>query len=358
MKFPSFITVAALLLALPFGASAQKTKSAAERAAEKAAEDAADAVPPEDFALERRAVAEPSVVVTICVASGNVTVRGWDRGEVRARSDNAGSLRLLTPNVQPAPRVEVLVSEERDQELNQGDCGSTTGLEVTVPRGATVSLRVREGHAEVSGVTEARVEALSGDVDVRDVSKAVEVNCMSGDVTLEDSGGRTRVRTVSGAVEVRNVRALSPGDELEATSTSGDVIIEGVTHSRVSGATVSGNVLYTGSLAGGGSYDFKTISGDVTVELPPASSFNLRARVIADGEIITDFPVRMAGAAAGAPPAPPAAPEPGNSRRPPHSPPHPPGSGQTRLDGTVGSGGGGAVLTLSSFNGTLHLKKH
>ena len=338
--------------------------------------------PGAEFTLEKRTDAEARAVVSLCVNEGDVIVRGWDRNEVRARAEGEGTLRLLTPNVRPAPRVEVLVSEERDAELNAGHCGSNETVELTVPRGATVEVESRSGHVEVSDVAESRVKVLSGDVDVRRVSRSVEVNCLSGDVSVSDSTGPVRVVSVSGDVEARNLRTASAGDEFEVKSTSGDVTIEGVRHGNVTGSAVSGTLLYTGPLARGGSYDFRTISGDVTMELPANASFNLHAKVVISGEIVTDFPVRTGGtpapspapmpvpapvpARAGqpAPPAPPATPAPGVVV----VQPAPPGQARrepkvkvykqhesARLDGTVGSGD--AVVNLSSFSGSLHLKK-
>jgi hypothetical protein len=184
-------------------------------------------------------------------------------------------------------------------------------------------------------------------------------------------------------VEVRNVRSLSAADDFEAKSTSGDLTLEGVTHRRVNGNVISGSVLYTGALARGGSYDFRTISGEITLELPPDSSFSLHAKVVASGDIDTDFPVKMVmGIPDGSPPAPPGAPRPPAHGAPPAGPgtpvpnPHPapvvvvvpePGKPgkvrvkvsreptQARLDGTVGTGD--AVVNLSSFSGSLHLRK-
>ena len=331
-----------------------------------------------EFALERRAEAEPRAVVSICLNEGDVIVRGWDRNEVRARAEGDGTLRLLTPNVRPAPRVEVLVSDDGDEHPGAGHCGSNETVELTVPRGATVEVESRSGHVEVTDVAEARVKVLSGDVDVRRVSRAVEVSCLSGDVSVSDSAGPVRVESVSGDVEARNVRTTSSGDNFEAKSTSGDVTIEGVGHGHVSGAAVSGQILYTGALARGGSYDFRTISGDVTLELPPDASFNLRAKVVVSGEIITDFPVRTGGTTppgSPAPPAPPAGGAVGAPAPPPPPgsavggmPPPPPGQGRkpprvrvhrehesARLDGTVGSGD--AVVNISSFSGSLHLRR-
>jgi hypothetical protein len=335
----------------------------------------------EEFPLERRAAADPRAVVKLCIETGDVVVRGWERAEVRARITEEGALRLVTPNVTPAPRVEVVVSNDREADPGPGYCGSNETVELMVPRGATVDVHSRNGHVEIADVSEARVDALSGDVDVRRVSRSVEISCLSGDVSVSDSSGTVRVTTTSGDVEARNVRNLSAGDYFEAKSTSGDLTLEGVTHRQVSGNVISGSVLYTGALARGGSYDFSTISGEVTLELPANSSFSLHAKVVASGDIDTDFPVKMAaGIPEAAPSAPPVTPRPPAPGAPPAGPaPSPapvvvvvpePGTGrpgkikvrmprgeptQAHLDGTVGTGD--AVVNLSSFSGSLHLRK-
>jgi hypothetical protein len=380
MKF-FLTTIAALTLALaPAPRAAARGQAEREKRIEKHAEEQREGSP-----IERSAAAEKSVVVSVCVASGDVLVHGWDRAEVRARASEAGGLRLLTPppNQQPAPRVDVLVSDERDAEPSSGECGSAGTLELSVPRGASVNIKAQSGDVEVADVAGVRVNALSGDVDVRRVSKSVEVSSLSGDVSLSDSSGPARVTAVSGSIEARNVRASAAGDDFEAKSTSGDVTLEGVTHAQVRGVTVSGSVTYTGALARGGDYDFTTISGDVTLELPASSSFSLHAKVVMGGDIVTDFPVKTSAASpaspATPPPAspaspttpPPASPATGAPPNPPfgaaRTPPPPPdwrkpGKNKppkelmgTRLDGTVGTGD--AVVNLSSFSGSIYLRK-
>src|ERR1044072_3562915 len=360
MKFSLLTILFALALAFAPRAAAQTRQSPAK-----------DEPAAGELALERRAEAEPRAVVSLCVNSGDVIVRGWDRAEVRARAEGEGTLRLLTPNVRPARVVEVLVSEEKDVELDSGDCGSNQTIEVTVPRGATVESETRSGHVEVADVAEARVKVLSGDVDVRRVSRSVEVSCLSGDVWVSASTGPVRAISLSGDVEARNVRTVSAGDYFEAKSQSGDVTIEGIGHGHVTGSAISGQILYTGALARGGSYDFRTISGDVTMELPANASFNLHAKVVVSGEIVTDFPVKTiavtssgAGTSVAMPPSPPMTPPPGAEVMPPM----PPVQGKkppkvkihkehesARLDGTVGTGD--AVVNLTSFSGSLHLRR-
>lgn len=303
----------------------------------------------EDHAFESRVGAAPNVVVSVCLSSGDIIVRGWDRSEVRARAQSPGFVRLRAIGDQPVERVEVLAAPHKDALHTMGECGMMESLELNVPRGATVDVRARSGNVEVSDVAEARVESLSGDVDVRGIARAVEITSMSGDVTLTDASGRARLRTVSGTVEAINARKLGEGDVLEATSTSGDVLLDGVSYSQIRGSAISGSVRMNGPLARGGSYEFKTISGDVTLTLPADSSFKLNASVVTSGEIVTDFPVKTTttdpqGVVVGGPPSQ------TNGKRVRSGMPL-----QTRLVGTVG--GGDADLRITSFNGTLHLRK-
>lgn len=341
----------------------QRERQEAERERRSAADE-------QHAPIERTSAADAQVVVTLCISQGDVIVHGWDKSEVRARAEGAGNVRLLTPNVQPAPRVEVLVADDEEVEPDSGDCGNVDQVELMVPRGATVNVRTHNGHVDVSDVSDARVEALSGDVDVRRVARAVLVSCLSGDVSVSDVSGPVRAVTVSGSVDARNARSLAAGDGFEAKSTSGDVTIENVSHSQVIGAAVSGNLLYSGSLARGGAYDFKTISGDVTMEIPANSSFVLHAKVVVSGDIDTDFPVKTAavGSSGGqqTPPRTPQPPQPDPNPWP--TPPQvvrvkpgkikikpPKEPEQVRLDGTVGSGD--ATVNMSSFSGSLHLRK-
>jgi hypothetical protein len=329
--------------------------------------------------IERRVAAAEDVALSLCLNSGDVIVRGWDRDEVQARASEARSLRLQPIGGQPARRVEVFVATGNEGSQEFGDCGTADSIEISVPRGASVSLTVRNGHTEVSDVADVRVDSFSGDVGVSRVSRSVEISSLSGDVSVANATGRVRLRAVSGGVEAVSLRRADDNDALDVSSTSGDVILRGVNYARVRGSSISGNVDMMGPLSRGGSYELKTISGDVTMRLPADSSFKLNASVVTNGEIVTDFPVKtMAGAMPApspivevAPPLPPGAtsipqggmppphagapPAPGPRRRPNPPQVHVGEPGQTRLVGTVGAGD--ADVRLTSFNGTLHIKK-
>jgi hypothetical protein len=295
---------------------------------------------------ERTAAAAKDVLVELALESGDVVVRGWDRDEVRARSDEAPRIELRRyespePGAAkdmtaagidaPARRVEVFVLHSKDDPVRPGQSSGSGNVELNVPRGATVSLKVQSGDIEVSGVAEARVESASGDIDLTLISKGVDIDAFSGDISVADSRGSIRLRSLSGSVEATNLRPNDAKDEFTVKSMSGDILLQNVTHAKIEGETTSGSVRFDGALAKGGGYKLQTTSGDLTMSLPAAASFRVNARIILSGEIITDFDVKTA--------APAARPGPLN-----------------RLDGVVGKGD--ADINLSAFSGTVHLRKN
>lgn len=297
------------------------------------------ATPPrgEEPQIERKLAVESDVVVALCLASGDVVVRGWDRREVRARSDDAEQLELKAVGQpaagapQPVKKIEVFASQVERSVLPSGKCSGISNVELDVPRGAMVTIRTGNGDLDVSHVAEANLANNVGDIEARGVARAIEATSISGGVFVKDLTGRVRLRSVGGDVEVVNARAAA-GDQLVVNSTSGSIRLERINHSRVEASTISGDVRMRGALVRGGSYSFKTYSGDVTLELPTDASFKVSARVVADGDIFTDFPVKVSG-----------------------TPPSPHEETSGRLVGSVGTGD--ASLNLSSFHGTLRLRK-
>src|SRR6266496_1263628 len=68
--------------------------------------------------VERKVPADPNVTVSICIASGTVNVRGWDKNEVLARSDGAVQIQLKRKDSSgeagQASRLEVLIGDKEN----------------------------------------------------------------------------------------------------------------------------------------------------------------------------------------------------------------------------------------------------
>lgn len=247
---------------------------------------------------EQTLAATPNVSVSLCVTSGDLTVRGTDTREVTARSHNAKQILLRrtdsTESSTPARRLQVLVADYADSSVSTtDDCQAFSDVELEVPRGAIVELRTRDGNVRVTDVTEARVETMSGDITLERVTRAVDVNSVSGNISLKDASGRVKLNSAGGSVSVADARPVDADDEFEAKSLSGDVNLERVGHAVVGARTISGSVSMNGPLAHGGRYGFKTMSGDVTLVLPPDSSFQVNAKTSQGGEIVSDFPLKL-----------------------------------------------------------------
>ncbi len=305
---------------------------------------------------EQTVAADPAVTIMLCVESGGITVRGWERKEVHARNRSGGQIELRRADAAnesaPATRVEVLLSESPEIHPRPGECGRSGDIELDVPRGSTVQLKGRSGDIDVTGVASVRADTLSGSIELRDITHYVEVTTANGDIALTHAQGRARLRAISGLIDVRDAGPAEAGDDLWAKTTSGDITLTQVRHTHVEAATSSGSVNLVGALAHGGFYDLKTSNGDVIATLPVDSSFFVNAKVYYGGDIVTDFPIRLMPG-----------PNNNNGHGAPAKPPHSQPQGNVVLTGGNLTGvygqkeKGDATLNLASFSGSVRLRK-
>ena len=100
--------------------------------------------------------------------------------------------------------------------------------------------------------------------DVGDVNFKIQVPSRSS-VDLE---------TRSGQISVSNIQ----GDLVRAhVWTSGDITLSGVNAARVFASNTTGNIFFDGEFASGGTYEFKSGQGTITLRLPVNCGFRLVA---------------------------------------------------------------------------------
>ena len=278
----------------------------------------------------------PDAVVSLCVERGDVLVRGTDGREVRASAAGAARIDLRRPTgmlaAGPPKSVEVVASDDR----GVTGCSFSGSVAVDVPRGATVVVKTVLARVTVSDVAVARVETVSGEVSLQGIARSAEASSANGDLSLRNSAGRVRLQSISASIEAAEVKPVEAADQFLAKTTSGDITLAQIGHARVEATTTSGYVDLTGTPARGGVYVLKAYSGGIKVTMPAGASFRVDARV-AHGEIVTDFPVKLAQDA-----------QPGGVLNAPHS--------TVRVNGVAGDNPQ-ATFTLSSFSGVLQLRK-
>jgi len=136
---------------------------------------------------------------------------------------------------------------------------------------------VRDNEASVDFV--ARVPAgvafsgsmVSGDVEVTGLTGSVEASSVSGDVALHQVHGDARAHSVSG-----------------------DATLDRVDGQEVDGNTVSGRIEFTGPIHQDGRYEFRSVSGDLTLRVEGSLDARVSLSTVS-GEITSDFPITIGG---------------------------------------------------------------
>jgi len=82
------------------------------------------------------------------------------------------------------------------------------------------------------------------------------------------------LETKSGQITVSNLR----GESLRAhVSLEGDIELSGISALKVFAQNTTGNIFFDGELMRGGTYQFQSNKGDITIRIPANSAFNLTA---------------------------------------------------------------------------------
>ena len=225
--------------------------------------------------------------LAIHLASAEIRLVGIDGDRVVVRTPSG---RPLTDRISIEPADDGLTIRERDGHgISFGRGRRVAQLAIDVPRGAEVSVAMASGWLDALDLTgEQRYRATSSETRLRGVAGDIELSTVSGDATIE-LGGATQlsIKSVSGDVRVSGGRL----DALRVATTSGDVRVEsplvGSAGNRIE--TLSGDAEI---VAGAGiRVEARTISGDLTSDLPHRSEGRMgrRTLVVGDGSIALEF---------------------------------------------------------------------
>ena len=223
--------------------------------------------------------------VDLSLISGRIRVTGWDRQDVKvSASIDRGTLRFDANS----SRVTLSVDESDDRRYGHHNVGDAR-YEVSVPRGSRLILEAVSGDITASG-SQGEIEAtsVSGDVDVRGGVGEVSVEAVSGSVHAAEVNGNLRAESVSGDARVETVTG-----NVEATSVSGNIRLVEVKSKDVRSETVSGNIIYTGSIDPGGKYSFDAHSGTIRLTIPPGAGAHFSVETFSGDISAPDFPVTI-----------------------------------------------------------------
>jgi len=241
--------------------------------------------------VERTMAANARVLVSVCVVSGDLTVRGWDRNEVRVRATDGAKIDLVrNDQMKSQAATELRVTGKGGRRTApDSDCIQSADIELDVPRAAGIKLETSSGDIRVTDVARVDGGSQSGSMTVSKLLGELSLNTISGEISVRDSGGSFKLHTVSGRVDAHNLVPTGLGGSFAASTVSGEVILDHVQIPTVKVNTVSGDMNFTGPLSGAARYNLQSISGRIRLSFPGVASFRLSASLGKAVKFSSDF---------------------------------------------------------------------
>ncbi len=234
---------------------------------------------------EKSVEVERKSTVSLCVTSGDVRVNGWDRAEVRALVDG-GSLEFRVAERDPKsdkPTWIFVVGNApvragvRTTGVRNDECLSGESVELDIPRDAAVTLKGSPSDTRVESVLKAKIENISGNIVVRNVTNGVFATTYEGGIMVERSRGPMTLTSASGGIVAFDVGQGETGDAFKARSNGGAVTLQSLEFRQVEASSITGSVVYRGNLLAGGQYSFGSQNARVLLAIPPGSICRVNA---------------------------------------------------------------------------------
>ncbi len=223
---------------------------------------------------------DPGSRLVIESLRGELTVRTWDRDEMRVVGDHSS-------------RTSIDIVRSRSATRLRADAWAgpaNVDYEITIPASMGVDIRGTFISTDIDGVEgDVSVFSTQGSISVRGGSGFVTLETVNGSVDLEGATGRVDLRSTNG-----RVRVIDVAGDITATSVSGSVTLEGIESSDVRAETTSGSVSYDGTIVNDGRYTLSTHSGSVVLAMPDDVNATFGVSMFS-GNLDTDFPVTVTG---------------------------------------------------------------
>ena len=178
--------------------------------------------------MSKRFPAPKNVRIELKNISGTIVVESWNKDEIRL------SATIESKNAQVVPRQidESLVIDVMNDNRGKGDVGDIN-FKLQVPVNSSIDLETRRGNISVANIRSGLVRA--------------------------------------------------------HVSSEGDIELTNITASHVIAQNVTGNIFFDGEFSSGGTYEFKSNKGDITIRIPGNSAFRLVAASPARRIALNDF---------------------------------------------------------------------
>ncbi|MDX1660456.1 MAG: DUF4097 family beta strand repeat-containing protein [Gemmatimonadota bacterium] len=245
--------------------------------------------------------------------NGTVEIDTWEQNRVRIRARRSGAAPIRIDKKGVALVVQSPRQMKRDVKID---------YTVTVPASMDLTVHGMRSPVTIRG-TRGRVEVhtINGEIDLQGGRERVEVHTVNGPVSISGARGRVEVQGVNQSVRLRDFS----GEAVSVNAVNGTVTFEDVDARTVQAVTVNGQIRFQGVIRENGSYEMNAHNGGIEIVIPEETSARIHVSTF-KGTLRAGFPVTI---------------EEGPQGR--------------RFDLTLGSGE--ARIDLTSFNGTIELRR-
>ncbi len=233
--------------------------------------------------IEHETPAARTGIVRVRCPAGSVEVSAWDRPTVRlAGTAGDGVTEVALRSDGQEVHVEVTLADRAGE--RHSDAARQAHLRLQVPADSELTVATVVASIAVRGITRSvDAESVDGDVTITGEPSQARAKSVSGDLKLELRSLRAVADTVSGAVTVEGEI-----EDLMANTVDSELRLEGPVLRRTRLGSVSGTILFRGSIAAAGHLEVEAHNAVAELRLPAdvEAAFDLETF---SGEIESSF---------------------------------------------------------------------
>jgi DUF4097 and DUF4098 domain-containing protein YvlB len=211
--------------------------------------------------------------------SGSVTVRVWDREQVRVQVEHSDR-----------DSIDVQATESLVSVRSRGRNGVPRSLDytITVPAWMPVSVSGTATDVDVDGTAaDVTIETVRGDVKVRGGAGFVRLQSVQGGISVERTNGRVEAHTFNDSIHLVDISG-----DVTAETINGGITLERIDASSVDASTVNGEISFDGQIKDRGLYRLSSHNGPIDVALADGVNATVTVRTF-NGEVTSTLPVKI-----------------------------------------------------------------
>lgn len=286
----------------------------------------------EETPAEKSMAVGQNVVVNLCVSEGKVRINGWDRSEIRAYVGGGSQIGFQIQQKDKSTGKPVLMKilgfdPSKYTDADAEECLAGDEIEIDVPRGASVNIKGAESQTSIESVRKVSVDNVGGDIFLSDIKQGIHAKTYRGGITVGQSGGQIHLDSANGNIVAYEISPNEIGDFFKAKTINGMITLQQIEHILTEISTNSGHIRFNSEFLSGGQYVFSTINGSILLTIPETSSCRITASY--GGLFGSEIPLKNQKLSSS--------------------------GGIKNLTGQLGDGG--AMLSLTTYNGRINIRK-